>query len=86
MALRNLANYIDAVGYRMGQENLEMMQEDLELSQSMSDEMLSFLEDWVDNFNNSRRDNSVSFRWNNATSSGRSYYSRYRHWFMFTCR
>jgi hypothetical protein len=25
-ALRNLTNYIDAVGYRMGQENLEMMQ------------------------------------------------------------
>ena len=79
MALRNLANYTDAVGYRMGQENPEMMQEDLELSQSMSDEMLSFLEDWVDNFNNSRRDNSLSFGWNHATSSGRSYYSRYRH-------
>ena len=31
----------------MGQENLEMMQEGLELSQSMSDEMVSFLEDWA---------------------------------------
>ncbi|MBQ6219060.1 MAG: chitobiase/beta-hexosaminidase C-terminal domain-containing protein [Methanosphaera sp.] len=47
MALRNLTNYIDAIGYRMGQENLEMMQEGLELSQSMSDEMVSFFEDWA---------------------------------------
>jgi hypothetical protein len=31
----------------MGQENPEMMQEGLELSQSMSDEMVSFLEDWT---------------------------------------
>lgn len=31
----------------MGQKNLEMMQEGLELSQSMSDEMVSFLEDWA---------------------------------------
>ena len=46
-ALRNLTNYIDAVGYRMGQENLEMMQEGLELSQDISDEMVSFLEDWA---------------------------------------
>jgi hypothetical protein len=40
-------NYIDAIGYRMGQKNPEMMQEGLELSQSMSDEMFSFLEDWT---------------------------------------
>jgi hypothetical protein len=46
-ALRNLTNYIDAIGYRMGQENLEMMQEGLELSQSMSDEVVSFFEDWA---------------------------------------
>ncbi len=46
-ALRNLTNYIDAIGYRMGQENLEMMQEGLELSQDISDEMVSFFEDWA---------------------------------------
>jgi hypothetical protein len=28
-------------------ENLEMMQEGLELSQSMSDEVVSFFEDWA---------------------------------------
>ncbi|AWX33073.1 chitobiase/beta-hexosaminidase C-terminal domain-containing protein [Methanosphaera sp. BMS] len=46
-ALRNLTNYIDAIGYRMGQENLQMMQEGLELSQSISDDMVSFFEDWA---------------------------------------
>lgn len=46
-ALRNLTNYIDAIGYRMGQENLEMMQEGLELSQNMPEEMVNFIEDWV---------------------------------------
>ena len=31
----------------MGQKNLEMMQEGLELSQNMPEKMVSFLEDWA---------------------------------------
>ena len=46
-ALNDLTNYINALGYRMGQENLEMMKDGLELSQDISDEMVSFFEDWA---------------------------------------